>query len=213
MPRSKLGPQGGETTKIPGGLQRDTPRWFRNCPDFRGRHDLLSLAQAERPRKQPNMKKAEIFSLVAGVLGFAVDLIALLSLLHTNQELSEVGLQGTWPLWSIILLVYSWLLISWFLTTLGWRREQRRHPSRIYNITSTPFLNVAVASVAGSGILFIPITLMIIYPLTWNQGGDLLVNISGLAVSSILAVSLIGAAIFGAVMCLMPLIHDDVSFE
>lgn len=153
------------------------------------------------------MKKAEVFSLIAGTIGLVVDVIALSSFLRIDRHADPMDFEEAWPLWSILLLVYGWFLVSWFFTRVGWRRERRRRHHR------TNFQTIAGISVLGVGLLMLPIAMMIIHPFIWNMegaGNDAFEKTGGLVLMTMITLGFIGGAIFLAMGSLMTLIYDDV---
>jgi hydrogenase-4 membrane subunit HyfE len=159
------------------------------------------------------MKRRELFTFVAGILGFIVDAIAFAAYLAQAMHLGATSNTISVPnIWGILVLIYGWFLVSWILT----QRKLARTAARREILTiESPVRDVVGSSVTAIGLLLLPLAFMIAYGfLRGSQGAEKpglevwAFTLSGLLASMVVA----GAIIFGAIYGLLDLTSDPVDF-
>jgi|SRR4051812_42763027 len=159
------------------------------------------------------MKRRELFTLIAGILGFIVDAIAfaayLAQALHFGTTSSTISVP---QIWGILVLIYGWFLVSWILAQ---RKLARTAASRETLTRESPVHEVVGSSVMAIGLLLLPLAFMIAYGfLRGSQGAEKpgleewAFMLSGLLASMVAA----GAVIFGAIYGLLDMTSDAVDF-
>jgi hypothetical protein len=111
------------------------------------------------------MKKAEIFALVVGIIGVVADILTIGTFVASWTREPQYGqpqMSASFAALVVVSLVYSWLIISWFLThrsyslweedvapTIQWANylSKRKWHARI-------FTQKMIASVCGTAIAF-----------------------------------------------------------
>jgi len=160
------------------------------------------------------MKKSEVFALIAGVLGFVVDVIALVSFIgHAAHGAADTG--SLPRSLAIVLLVYGWFIVSWVLAQ--WRitaKAKGKQEPVLPNYSTEeirPF-HMAMLAVIVVGLLLLPIAIMIAYDILRAVKGASAFDIESLTIIiplCLLSMGGIGGAVFVAIMCALAIFNDE----
>lgn len=168
------------------------------------------------------MERPEKFSFVAGILGFVVDVVTLVTFIGAGVD--EGGVSLSLQLWAILTMIYGWFITSWVLL----RRNYQRYESLPdYKRPQEPWMgtHVMVArrwslgkkvprAVASVGCALLPVTLLLGYP--WvrqgipNPGNVFVAHIGLLSLAGIVAQALLGVLISIPIYWLMPVIYEEM---
>ncbi len=163
------------------------------------------------------MRKQEIFALVAGILGFIVDIIGLATfftdvpLARPNQSLS------TFPrTWGILLLVYGWFLVSWSLAQWKIARRDDYLLTATPGLHETPVTQIVFVIVMVVGFLLLPIAFLIVADFLRDVQGDKpfdLERIVDLIFFSFVSMGLTGVVVFAVTYGLLSIVNDEEGVE
>lgn len=160
------------------------------------------------------MKRREIFALVAGILGFVVDAIAIAAFFAQVSPVDAASKETSFPrVWGILLLVYGWFLVAWVLSQWKLTRmtADRGKPTK-----ENPARDVVGSTVVAIGLLLLPIAILIGYDfLREIQGADIpRLEEWALLLAGALAFMLsAGAIVFGAIYGLLYVTNDEIDFQ
>jgi hypothetical protein len=165
------------------------------------------------------MKKREIFSLAAGVLGFIVDAIALSVFIAQRSFRGPHQGAGYFSrTWGILLLIYGWFLVSWTLSQ--WRLNRKAaNLSPLAGKDATPASHIIMTAVVSIGILLLPIAFMIASDFLRDFQGSMpseslgFEYLSDLVLLSLVPMSAAGVVVFGATYGLLGIINNEEEFN
>ena len=145
------------------------------------------------------MEPSQRIPIIAGIVGFAADIIGIGTFLIALQS-PDHHVGKAVPIMILVVIGYSWFILSWAIARGAILREIRdrghRRPSKrgIYRFASS----VAV------GVLASPIVLLTTTGIYYSKEA---VYIAGLAMAFLAVV------IFGLLSVLMPLVHDESVYK
>lgn len=161
------------------------------------------------------MKKSEIFALITGLIGLTVDLAAIVQfflLRPIGTPPNVLNTSSGFEVLTILVLIYSWFIISWMLIRRHWFRTQIGKEAKISSRKDSPrtvFSDRTRATVISLGIIAFSLSLLLTInyrpaELNWFIWwiAMLGINVFGLIV--------IGLLIDMVIIHLMPIIYIDM---
>jgi hypothetical protein len=161
------------------------------------------------------MKKSEFFALITGFVGLTVDLAAIVHFFFLSPigtPAKELNTSSRFEVLTILVLIYSWFIISWMLIRRHWVKTQIGKEVRISLYTPSPqtvFFNRTRYTVAALGVIAFSLSL----PLTFNyRPAQLSWYIWCIAIlgANVLGLIFVGFLIDVVIVNLMPIIYTDM---
>jgi hypothetical protein len=152
------------------------------------------------------MGKAEIFATATGIIGLVADVITILDKIHNHPSQTEARTSSGITLF-IFTMTYGWFILSWFLVRWKCTRHKLRSGGR-RKVTSDMFSGSAVFLL---GVLLFPLSAYMGSAIGAQNSHDDFYNASltGIGAAAV-AMFVVGALIWFAIMLGMPLIYDDI---
>lgn len=166
------------------------------------------------------MRREEGFALGAGLACLAVNAV-ILGTVATPARVHDAPLLAPLVLGAVI---YGWLLVAWTLVrrTLVHKRRKQRPTARV-RLSRSDLKRTALTTVAGLAMVMAPVLFSIFgtrFPMTHPMLGTRLGGSAdpmawGLVVGAMSVGTLVvaGAAVFFAIVLLMPVVYTDVRHE
>jgi hypothetical protein len=162
------------------------------------------------------MKKSEWFALLAGIIGFIADFIAITLFFGQRAALTTsdnppplVRLQAL----VIYTMIYGWFITSWTLVRRHWSRAREKGSKTIKYSSGVSAQNELFRrvsyTVAGIGLFILPFSMRL--PINDRiPARDIIQWFSASLGANLLVLAIVGSAIVFAISSLMPIVYDDL---
>jgi type VI protein secretion system component VasK len=166
------------------------------------------------------MTRGERFAVAAGAAGLAADLaIAAWFFSPDAPVLRGVPLAPPRIAAMVGVMTYGWLLVAWVLVRRAMRHAKLRHRStRHVKVARSELSRNTVITVGGMGLLLVPLQFgMLANRIPPEEGmfraRDMIEWYISIGFLSLITLVIIGVAIYGIILLLMPVVYRDVQAQ